>query len=78
MLDKLTSREFQVLKLMSMGHSNIQIAKILNISLHTVKAHVQTILFKFKAKNRVQAAVIASKFVDFDLENFYEEKVEKD
>ena len=44
-----------------LGYSNTQIAKILDITLHTVKAHVQAILQKFKVKNRVQAAVIAAK-----------------
>lgn len=61
MLNKLTEREVQVLNLLMLGYSNTQIAKILDITLHTVKAHVQAILQKFKVKNRVQAAVIAAK-----------------
>jgi len=64
MLNKLTEREVQVLNLLTLGYSNTQIAKILNITLHTVKAHVQSILYKFKVKNRVQAAVIAAKCHD--------------
>ena len=60
MLNKLTEREVQVLNLLMLGYSNTQIAKILDITLHTVKAHVQAILQKFKVKNRVQAAVIAA------------------
>lgn len=70
MLDKLTQRELQVLELMILGHSNSQIAKALNITLHTVKAHVQAILFKLNAKNRVQAAVIASKIMDSNTDSF--------
>ena len=36
--NSLTARELQVLHLISAGYSNSQIAKILNITLHTVKA----------------------------------------
>lgn len=64
MLNKLTEREVQVLKLLMLGYSNTQIASILNITLHTVKAHIQAILYKFKVKNRVQAAVIAAQSKD--------------
>lgn len=70
MLSKLTTRELQVLRLMTIGYSNSQIGKILNITLHTVKAHVQAILYKFRVKNRVQAAVIAAKYMEFDASNF--------
>lgn len=72
MLSKLTTRELQVLRLITIGYSNSQIGKILNITLHTVKAHVQAILYKFKVKNRVQAAVIAARYMGFDEENFNE------
>ncbi len=63
MQSSLTTRELQVLRLITLGYSNSQIAKILNITLHTVKAHVQAILYKLQVKNRVQAAVIASKYL---------------
>jgi len=69
MLNKLTEREVQVLNLLMLGYSNTQIAKILDITLHTVKAHVQAILQKFKVKNRVQAAVIAAKAKEKFLNN---------
>lgn len=59
----LTARELEVLRLVTSGYSNSQIAKILNITLHTVKAHVQAIFYKLQVKNRVQAAVIASKYL---------------
>ena len=65
----LTARELQVLHLISAGYSNSQIAKILNITLHTVKAHVQAIFYKLQVKNRVQAAVIASTYLIPDYEN---------
>lgn len=70
MLKKLTSREIEVLKLITIGYSNAQISKILDITLHTVKAHVQAILYKLQVKNRVQAAVIATQFIEIDL-GFY-------
>ena len=55
----LTSREMQVLTLMVMGKSNTEIAKDLEISVHTVKAHVCTILHKMTVDDRVQASVKA-------------------
>lgn len=68
MPSSLTARELQVLRLITLGYSNSQIAKILSITLHTVKAHVQAILYKLQVKNRVQAAVIASKYLIKDFE----------
>lgn len=68
MHNNLTPRELQVLRLITLGYSNSQIAKILSITLHTVKAHVQAILYKLRVKNRVQAAVFATKYIIEDLE----------
>lgn len=73
MQSSLTTRELQVLRLITLGYSNSQIAKILNITLHTVKAHVQAILYKLQVKNRVQAAVIASKYLISNGENIVTE-----
>lgn len=55
----ISSREYDVLKLLVEGKSNVEIAKELFISVHTVKAHVSSILEKFKATDRVQVAVKA-------------------
>jgi len=55
----LTEREFQVLELMITGKSNNEIAKELVVSIHTVKAHVCSILSKMSVEDRVQAAVKA-------------------
>ena len=55
----LTEREFEVLKQLVTGKSNTQIAKELVLSVHTVKAHVCSILHKMAVKDRVQAAVKA-------------------
>ena len=57
----LTSREKEVLELIIQGNSNPKIAQMLNITVHTVKAHLQSIFNKLNVKNRVQAAVLAAK-----------------
>ncbi len=66
MLHTLTERELEVLHHIILGSSDVQISKALNITSHTVKAHVQAILHKLNVKNRVQAAVIASKYLTHD------------
>ncbi len=53
--DILTKREIQVLKLLSDGHSNKEIANILGITLPTTKNHVKNILAKLNVKSRLQA-----------------------
>lgn len=55
----ITTREFEVLKLIVSGKTNAEIAKELFISTHTVKAHVSTIIEKMGAQDRVQIAVKA-------------------
>jgi len=55
----ITAREFEVLKLVVLGKNNGEIAKELFISVHTVKAHVSSILEKFSVEDRVQIAVKA-------------------
>lgn len=56
----LTPREVEVLRLMSKGYSNRQIAQDLFMSLSTVKKHVQRIITKLGVSNRTEAAVKAS------------------
>jgi DNA-binding NarL/FixJ family response regulator len=55
----LTSRESQVLRHIAMGLSNREIALALEISVETVKEHVQNILRKLGVADRTQAAVWA-------------------
>ena len=57
----LTERERSVLKLLTEGKTNPEIAKEFNISTHTAKAHVASILTKLEVDDRVQAAVKAIK-----------------
>ena len=58
----LTSREREVLELLTQGLSNTEIAEKLIISTHTAKAHVCNILTKLSVTDRVQAAVKATKY----------------
>ena len=58
----LTSREKEVLVLLTQGLSNTEIAEKLIISTHTAKAHVTNILTKLSVTDRVQAAVKAVKY----------------
>jgi DNA-binding CsgD family transcriptional regulator len=52
----LSSRELEVLALMSQGATNDRIAGALTVSIATVKSHVRTILRKLHASNRAEAA----------------------
>ena len=55
----LTPRETQVLRHVAMGLSNKEIADALEISVETVKEHVQNMLRKVSLNDRTQAAVWA-------------------
>jgi two-component system, NarL family, response regulator LiaR len=55
----LTDREREVLALVVMGLSNLEISNQLCISMATVKYHLTNIFTKLGAKNRVEAATIA-------------------
>ena len=57
----LTRREYQVLRHLALGLSNREIGQSLDISVETVKEHVQNILRKLKLTDRTQAAVWAVK-----------------
>jgi len=55
----LTPREIEVLRLISDGRANTEIAEELHIGLGTVKGHIRDILEKLSAADRTQAAVVA-------------------
>jgi DNA-binding NarL/FixJ family response regulator len=59
--DALTIRELDVLGAVALGKSNKIIADDLQLSVHTVKGHVQSILAKLEASDRTHAVVIAFK-----------------
>lgn len=59
LIDELSSRELDVLRLIARGLENSEIATTLNLSLRTVKNHVSNILAKLGLASRVQAAIYA-------------------
>jgi DNA-binding NarL/FixJ family response regulator len=58
-IESLTPREVEVLRLLSQGQTNPQIAQNLMVSRGTVKIHVQHIISKLGVSDRTQAAVRA-------------------
>ncbi|WP_019538718.1 helix-turn-helix transcriptional regulator [Proteiniphilum acetatigenes] len=51
----LSSREYEVLQLLSKGYSNTDIAESLFLSLSTIKTHVSNLYLKMDVKSRTQA-----------------------
>jgi len=58
---KLSRREADVLRLVTEGYTNVQIAEVLDISAHTVKSHVNSMFNKLGVNDRTQAAVLAAR-----------------
>jgi DNA-binding NarL/FixJ family response regulator len=58
----ITKREYEVLKKVSEGLSNKEIAATLFLSESTIKTHVSNLLVKLNAKRRTQAIQIAKSF----------------
>jgi two-component system NarL family response regulator len=56
--EELSQREIQVLNQLASGGSNKEIAGELNITEHTVKAHLKSILAKLPARDRTEAVMI--------------------
>ncbi|MRS04089.1 helix-turn-helix transcriptional regulator, partial [bacterium] len=59
LIEALTDRELEVLRLVSLGLSNEEISKKLFISLSTVKGHNLRIFNKLQAQNRTEAVACA-------------------
>ncbi len=55
LLEPLSERELEVLRLLEQGASNQEIAEGLVLALSTVKSHVRNILSKLGVSNRTQA-----------------------
>ena len=74
-IDSLTRREYDVLKLLSVGMYNRDIGTKLEISERTVKNHISNIFKKINVNDRTQAAVFAirNKIVDVYEEDSYKD-----
>ena len=56
---ELTRREKEVLECLTKGHSNREIAEVLQIGEKTVRMHVSSVLEKMGARDRTQATIYA-------------------
>lgn len=57
----LTTREYEVLQLLTQGNTNAEVASKLFLSLSTVKTHVSNLFVKMNVKNRTQAVEKANR-----------------
>jgi two-component system response regulator DevR len=57
----LNASQIAILRLISRGHSNREIAADVHLSENTVKTHIQEIFRKLGVRNRVEAAILAGK-----------------
>lgn len=57
----LTERETEVLRIAAQGHSNKEIAASLNLSVNTVRNHMQHVLDKLGAHSKLEATAIAAR-----------------
>lgn len=56
---QLGQRQLDVLRLLKKGHSNGEIADILNLSCNTIKTHIKTLFTAFKVNNRTECVSYA-------------------
>ena len=61
LLASLTSRELEILEILSQGHSNRTIASKFEISTNTVKFHLKNLYEKVQVDNRTQAVAFYNK-----------------
>lgn len=60
-LSRLTPRQVDVLRLITLGKSNKEIGRALGLGQNTIKFHVATLMSKLRVDNRVRLAVMASR-----------------
>lgn len=70
LIEELSAREIDVLKLIAKGMTNEEIARTLFISPHTVKNHVSNIYRKMGLDDRTQVAITALRLGLVPLEKF--------
>jgi DNA-binding NarL/FixJ family response regulator len=58
---QLSDSQYKILRLIAEGFSNRDIASRVHLSENTVKSHIQEIFRKLQVRNRVEAALRASK-----------------
>ena len=58
---KLTQRQKDICTYLIRGKKNTEIAEILNISRHTVKAYISSLILNTKVKNRTELAYVLGK-----------------
>jgi len=61
-----TERQLDVIQLLSKGYTNKRISQVLNVSVDTVKEHIQNIFLRLDVDNRT-LCVIKAKEMGFDL-----------
>jgi DNA-binding NarL/FixJ family response regulator len=57
---ELTERELQILKLVALGKTNKEIARVISVSEKTVKGHMTSLMDKIHVRNRVEAALFVA------------------
>ena len=57
----LTARELQVMYYVAEGLNNREVAERMYLSVHTIKAHLESIYLKLSVHNKIQALVYAIK-----------------
>ena len=57
-MKNLTARELEVVALLAEGLTNVEIAKRLYLSVHTIKSVLEKIYDKLSVHNRVQLAIL--------------------
>jgi DNA-binding NarL/FixJ family response regulator len=66
--EALTSREGQVLEMISRGLTNVEIADRLGVTVHAVKFHLHGVYRKLEVQNRTAAAVLYTRGAGADRE----------